>query len=60
MSNVLRGLGLVESVWLPLSYVQARLCPYREEKNLEQWMCNRFGTCLSVPFSSSIPKSGRR
>ena len=46
LPNVLRGLGLVESVWILLSYVQARLFPSREETNLEQWMCNRFGTCL--------------
>jgi protoporphyrinogen oxidase len=51
--NVLRGLGLMESIAILLSYVQAQLFPQREEKNLEQWIVNRFGQRLYRTFFKS-------
>ena len=41
--NALSGLGPVESLLVGLSYVKARLLPYRHEENFEQWVSNRFG-----------------
>ncbi len=48
--NALLGLGPVESVRIGLSYIKARLFPTREERNLEQWVSNRFGRRLYEIF----------
>lgn len=48
--NVLIGLGPVESVLILLSYLRARLRPQGDEKNLEQWLTNRFGDRLYRAF----------
>ena len=48
--NALRGLGLVESVLILLSYLRWRLLPYRREETFEQWVTNRFGRRLYLTF----------
>jgi len=44
------GLGLFEAFRIIASYVQARVFPSPNEKNLEQWLCNRFGRRLYESF----------
>jgi len=44
--NALRGLGLWESIRIVASYIQARLFPYPQENNFEEWVSNRFGRRL--------------
>jgi len=51
--NTLKGLGLVESFLMGLSYIRARLRPEREEKTFEQWVSNRFGRRLFRTFFKS-------
>ena len=48
--NTLLGLGLVESVFIFLSYIRWRLFPYRVEETFEQWVTNRFGKRLFLTF----------
>jgi protoporphyrinogen oxidase len=48
--NALRGLGLVDTFLVLLSYVHARLWPSKVEENFEQWVCNRFGRRLYEIF----------
>jgi protoporphyrinogen oxidase len=48
--NALRGLGLVESARIGLSYAVAMIFPHREEQNFEQWVSNRFGKRLYEIF----------
>jgi len=48
--NALRGLGVLESIRVGFSYLKAQLFPYREEKNLEEWVSNRFGRRLYEIF----------
>lgn len=44
--NAVSGLGVIEAVFILLSYVKAKLFPYEEEKTFEQWVANRFGDRL--------------
>jgi protoporphyrinogen oxidase len=44
--NALLGLGLFESLRILLSYFWAQIHYYPQEKNLEEWMSNRFGKRL--------------
>lgn len=48
--NVLQGLGLVNSALILFSYLYARLRPYPQEENLEEWVSNRFGRRLFRTF----------
>ncbi len=48
--NALTNLGLIEAIHCCFSYVQAQLFPSPEEKNLEQWVSNRFGKRLFQIF----------
>jgi protoporphyrinogen oxidase len=48
--NALAGLGPVEALLIVLSYTKARLWPHSEERNLEQWVSNRFGERLYEIF----------
>ncbi|PTB98192.1 hypothetical protein C9993_08625, partial [Marinobacter sp. Z-F4-2] len=48
--NALLNVGFFESVLVGLSYVKAQAFPSREEKNLEQWVTNRFGKRLFEMF----------
>ena len=50
LTNVLFGLGIVESVRIVLSYLKSRLFYYHDEQNLEQWVSNRFGKRLYEIF----------
>jgi protoporphyrinogen oxidase len=49
-ANALRGLGLVDTVLVLLSYIRARLWPSKVEENFEQWVSNRFGRRLYEIF----------
>ncbi len=48
--NALRGLGLLESLRVGLSYARAQLAPSPEERSFEQWVTNRFGRRLYEIF----------
>ncbi|MGH8068032.1 MAG: NAD(P)/FAD-dependent oxidoreductase, partial [Candidatus Entotheonellia bacterium] len=48
--NALRGLGLVESTLIILSYLRWQLWPYKHENTFEQWVTNRFGSRLFHTF----------
>ena len=48
--NVLSRLGFIESLLIALSYLQAQVRPYSEEKTFEQWVSNRFGRRLYRTF----------
>ena len=48
--NVLKGLGLVNSGLMLLSYLYARVNPYPQEENFEEWVSNRFGRRLFKTF----------
>ena len=48
--NALSNLGLRESMLTLLSYLRARLFPYPEEENFEEWVSNRFGRRLFRMF----------
>ncbi len=48
--NALKNLGPIEAVLIGLSYMKAQAFPHREEKNLEQWVTNRFGKRLYSMF----------
>jgi len=50
LSNVLFGLGIVESVRIVLSYLKSQLFYCHDEQNLEQWVSNRFGKRLYEIF----------
>ncbi len=50
LTNVLFGLGIVESVRIVLSYLKSRLFHYHDEHSLEQWVLNRFGKRLYEIF----------
>jgi protoporphyrinogen oxidase len=44
--DALLKLGLVESIRIVISYLWARLRPYPQEENFEEWVSNRFGRRL--------------
>ena len=48
--NTLFNLGILESLLMVLSYINAQFRPYREEKTFEQWVSNRFGRRLYKTF----------
>lgn len=48
--STLKNLGLIRSTKIFFSYVKARLFPIKEEKNLEDFMINRFGKVLYLTF----------
>ena len=48
--NALRGLGLVNSVRIMWSYLEAHYRPSAVEENFEQWVTNRFGRRLFEIF----------
>ena len=50
MSNVIFGLGLWNSFMILMSYLRARIFPYRNETNFEEWVINRFGERLYRTF----------
>ena len=48
--NVLRGLGVINTIRILWSYVQAHYRPSLVEENFEQWVTNRFGRRLYESF----------
>jgi protoporphyrinogen oxidase len=48
--NALAGLGPFEAVRIGFSYMWAQVSPHPEERNLEQWVSNRFGRRLFEIF----------
>lgn len=48
--TTIKNLGLFRSAAIFFSYVKARLFPIKEEKNLEDFMINRFGKVLYKTF----------
>lgn len=48
--DTLYNLGLIESVRIGLSYLFARIRPYPQEDNFEEWVSNRFGRRLYQMF----------
>lgn len=48
--DALWNLGLVESFRVGMSYIWARLKPYPQEENFEEWVSNRFGKRLYQVF----------
>jgi protoporphyrinogen oxidase len=48
--DALLKLGLIESIRVGLSYVWARIHPYPQEDNFEEWVSNRFGRRLYQVF----------
>ncbi len=41
--NVLKGLGVLESLRVTLSYIKWQIRPFPQENTFEQWVTNRFG-----------------
>jgi protoporphyrinogen oxidase len=50
IGNVVRGLGLWNSILIVTSFLHSFLFPYPEEDNLEKWVSNRFGKRLYRTF----------
>ncbi len=48
--GTVRNLGLLETMWIGLSYLKKRCTPDREEKSLEDFFINRFGDRLYRTF----------
>jgi protoporphyrinogen oxidase len=48
--NAFLGLGLVNSIWITLSYLHARLFPSLPEESFEDFVSNRFGRRLYFIF----------
>lgn len=42
----LRNLGMIESLRCLLSYMEAKMFPYLDPRNLEEWVTNQFGARL--------------
>ncbi|HKN85764.1 MAG TPA: NAD(P)/FAD-dependent oxidoreductase [Nitrospiraceae bacterium] len=51
--NVVRNLGLVETLLIAFSYLRWQVFPYRREDTFEQWVTNRFGRRLFQTFFKS-------
>ncbi|MEH1929768.1 NAD(P)/FAD-dependent oxidoreductase [Nostoc sp.] len=50
ITNALSNLGLVNSLLMLFSYLQAKIKPYPQEENFKEWVCNRFGKRLYQTF----------
>lgn len=50
LMNVLGALGMIQSIWIFLSYVRARLFPLVPEESFEDYVSNRFGRKLYQLF----------
>lgn len=48
--NALSNLGLIESLFIFMSYLKSQIWPYPEETTFEQWVSNRFGRRLYKTF----------
>ena len=55
--NALRNLGLLNAAMILLSYLKAQAFPIKPERNLEEWVTNRFGKRLySIFFKTYTEK----
>jgi len=50
LKNIFSNLGPIESLLIGFSFIKWKLLPYKEEKNFEQWVTNRFGSRLYKTF----------
>ena len=50
IKNVVGNLGLIDSALMLFSYLYARIRPYPNEDNLQEWVSNRFGRRLFNRF----------
>jgi protoporphyrinogen oxidase len=48
--NLFRNLNVIDSILIPLSYINTQLRPYPEENTFDQWVSNRFGKRLFQVF----------
>jgi protoporphyrinogen oxidase len=48
--NLFRNLNAIESIMIPLSYINTQLRPYPDENTFDQWVSNRFGKRLFQVF----------
>lgn len=48
--NALKGLGVINSALIFLSYLRWQVLPYRREETFEEWVTNRFGRRLFLTF----------
>jgi len=48
--NALMGLGVLQSIFVALSYARWQIFPFRVEDTFEQWVTNRFGRRLFLTF----------
>lgn len=48
--NALMGLGILQSIFVALSYIRWQVFPFRVEDTFEQWVTNRFGRRLFLTF----------
>lgn len=48
--NALMGLGIVQSIFVILSYLRWQIFPFRTEDTFEHWVINRFGRRLFLTF----------
>lgn len=44
--NALKNLGLISSISVMLSYLSSQIRPYKDVKNFEEWISNKFGKKL--------------
>lgn len=55
--NALKNLGLINSISVMLSYVYSQIRPYKNVKNFEEWISNKFGKKLfSIFFKTYTEK----
>ncbi len=48
--NALMGIGIIKTVLFILSYIKARLFPFKNPETFEQWVTNQFGYLLYRTF----------
>jgi len=51
--EVIKQLGIKKDIAIGLSYLRRKISPYKEEKNFNQWVSNRFGDELFNTFFKS-------
>ena len=53
LTNALSQIGIYESFRIFISYLKWKIVPYKDEKNFEEWVINRFGGRLYMHFFRS-------
>ncbi|TEU03894.1 MAG: NAD(P)/FAD-dependent oxidoreductase [Candidatus Aminicenantes bacterium] len=54
--NALKNLGLINSVSIVWSYILSQIRPYKDVKNFEEWISNKFGKKLFNIFFKTYTK----